>query len=66
MPHATDQLEDATHMTISTVLTTTLCTPPPRTGSDMTGRDSLTIMFARRRVTRRRWPFARMGLMRFA
>ena len=48
-------------MTIKTVLTTTLTIPPPRTGSDMIGRASLTIMLAMRRVTRRRWPFLRMG-----
>ena len=57
---------DRTYMTMRTVLTTTLCTPPPRTGSAMTGRVSLTIMFARRSVTRRRCPFFRIGLILFA
>jgi hypothetical protein len=46
-----------THMTISTVLTMTLCTPPPRIGSEITGSDSLTIIFARRSVTRSKCPF---------
>lgn len=53
-------------MTIKTVLTTTLCTPPPRTGSEMTGRVSLTIMFASRSVTSSKWPFLRMGSIFFA
>jgi hypothetical protein len=55
-----------THITINTVLTTTLCAPPPNTGSAIIGKDSFTIIFARRRVTRRRCPFERMGLIRFA
>lgn len=46
---------------MSTVLTTTLEISPPRTGSEIMGRVSLTIMLAMRRVTRRRWPFLRMG-----
>ena len=53
-------------MTMRTVLTTTLCTPPPRTGSEMTGSVSFTIMFARRSVTRSRCPFLRMGLILLA
>ncbi len=52
-----------THMTMSTVLTTTLTMPPPRTGSEMMGRASLTIMLAKRREMRRRWPFLRMGMI---
>ncbi len=39
------------HMTINTVLTTTLGNPPPRTGSAITGNVSLTIIFAKSRVT---------------
>jgi hypothetical protein len=53
-------------MTMRTVETTTLCTPPPRMGSEMTGSVSFTIMLARRSVTSRRWPFLRMGLILFA
>jgi hypothetical protein len=49
--------ENDTHMTMSTVDTTTLWTPPPRTGSAMTGSVSLVIMFASRSVTSSRWPF---------
>jgi len=52
-----------TYSTMSTVLTTTPWKPPPRTGSAMTGSVSLTIMFDKSRVTRRRWPFFRMGLI---
>jgi len=43
--------DDVSYMTMRTVLTTTLGKPPPKTGSAMTGRVSLTIMLARRRVT---------------
>ena len=53
-------------MTIRTVLTMTLGTPPPRTGSEMTGSVSFTIMFASSSVTRRRCPFLRMGLILLA
>lgn len=53
-------------MTMRTVLTTTLCTPPPRIGSEMTGSVSLTIMFASSRVTSSRCPFLRIGLILFA
>ena len=60
------QRGDRTYMTMRTVLTTTLWTPPPRTGSAMTGSVSLTIMFARRSVTRSRCPFLRIGLILFA
>jgi hypothetical protein len=52
-----------TYMTIKTVLTTTLCTPPLSTGVAMRGRDSLTIMLARSRVTSSKWPFWRTGLI---
>ena len=48
-------------MTIKTVLTMTLCTPPPNTGSEMTGSVSLTIMLANSNVTRSRCPFFRIG-----
>lgn len=50
-----------THITIKTVLTTTLWKPPPKTGSEMTGRASLTTIFARSSVMSRRWPFLRTG-----
>ncbi len=53
-------------MTIKTVLTTTLKKPAPNTGSEMTGKASLTTMFARSSVIRRRWPFLRMGMIFFA
>lgn len=53
--------EHRTHMTMSTVLTTTLTMPPPKTGSEMTGRASLTIILANRSVMRSRWPFFRIG-----
>ena len=62
----TEAISGETHMTMRTVLTTTLCAPPPRTGSEMTGSVSLTIMFASSRVTSRRCPFLRMGLILLA
>jgi hypothetical protein len=52
-------------MTMRTVETTTLCTPP-RTGSEMIGSVSLTIILARRRVTSSRCPFLRIGLILLA
>ena len=55
-----------THITMRTVDTTTLWNPPPRTGSAMTGRDSFTIMLARRSVTSKRWPFSRIGIILLA
>lgn len=58
--------QNATHITTSAVLTTTAWTPPPRMGSAITGSVSLVIMFARRRVTKRRWPFLRIGLILLA
>ena len=48
-------------MTMRTVLATTLWTPPPRIGSAITGRVSLTIMFANSKVTSSKWPFLRIG-----
>ncbi len=60
------QWDEKTYMTMRTVLTTTLWTPPPRMGSAITGKVSLTIMFARSSVTSRRCPFLRMGLILFA
>ena len=53
-------------MTMRTVLATTLWTPPPRIGSAITGRVSLTIMFANSKVTSSKWPFLRMGLILLA
>lgn len=50
-------------MTISTVLAMTLYTPPPSTGSAMTGSDSLTIMLASNKVTSNKCPFFRIGLI---
>ena len=38
-----------TYMTMSTVRMTTLSTPPPKTGSEMMGKVSLTTMLAKRR-----------------
>lgn len=55
-----------THITMSTVEMTTACGPPPSTPSAMTGSVSLTIMLANNRVTRRRCPFWRMGLILLA
>ena len=43
-----------TYITIRTVLTTTLCAPPPRTGSEIMGSVSFTIMLASKSVTKRR------------
>lgn len=54
---------DDTHITMSTVLTTTLTIPPPSTGSEMMGRASLTIMLAKSSEMSRRWPFLRMGMI---
>ena len=50
-------------MTMSTVLMTTLSTPPPKTGSEMMGKVSLTTMLAKRREMRRRCPFLRIGMI---
>lgn len=53
-------------MTINTVLATTLTTGLSKTGSQMTGSVSLTIILASSKVTRSRCPFLRTGSIFFA